>query len=264
MNPKVVVISGASSGIGLAIATQLQSHGHHVYGLSRTAPKDPFSFQWIAADITKKETLEAALQTILTKESRIDVLINNAGMGISGAIEETTMDAIKRLFDVNLFGLIQLTQLALPALRQSHGIIFNIGSVAGKLTIPFQTFYSMSKSAVHSFSEGLRNELRPLKVRVVAILPGDTRTSFTAHREKNNPSSDLYTKRVERSIQTMEKDEQHGMSPFSVANLIERLMKKGNPPVAVTVGFQYRFLVFLSRLLPSKWVQSIIYQLYGK
>lgn len=261
---KVVVVSGASSGIGFAIASHLETQGYTVYGLSRTTPKIAFRFNHLVTDVTKEDSIASAVQTILSRESRVDALINCAGMGISGAIEHTSMDSVQKMFDVNLFGMFQLTKTMIPALRESKGMILNVGSVAGVLTIPFQTFYSMSKSAVNAFSEGLRMELKPFGIRVSTILPGDTQTGFTAAREKNQIIDPLYQDRIQRSVSSMEKDEEQGMSPLSVAKVAQRLLKRKHLPVMVAVGLKYKLFVFLKRIVPARFVNYILYQMYGK
>lgn len=260
----VVVVSGASSGIGFAIASHLKKQGYTVYGLSRTMPKEAFGFTHLVMDVTSESAIHATVKTIIEREQRVDALINCAGMGISGAIEHTSINAVQKLFDVNVFGMFQLTNALIPALRESKGRILNIGSVAGVLTIPFQTFYSMSKSAINAYSEGLRMELKPFGIRVATILPGDTKTGFTAAREKNTDTDPLYQDRITRSVRSMEHDEEHGMSPMSVAKVAHRLLKRKHLPVMVAVGFKYQLFVFLKRILPNRFVNFILYQMYGK
>ena len=142
-------------------------------------------------------------------------------------------------------------------------MIINISSVAGLLPIPFQAMYSMSKAAVISFSDALRNELRPYGVRVTSILPGDTKTGFTDSREK---SEDLagYGDRINRSVSKMERDERNGVSPYKVAKKIIKVSKKKNPNTYYVVGFSYSLLIFLSRILPKRFTNWLIYRLYAK
>jgi len=261
---KVVVVSGASSGIGLSIANLLTQKGYVVYGLARRAPQTEHKFSFISTDVTDDVAIKQAVATILEKEKRVDALINCAGMGISSAIEYTSKEEFQKIFDVNVYGTFALTKALIPALRETKGMIINVGSVAGVLTIPFQTFYSMTKVAISTFSEGLRMELKPFGVRVVTVLPGDTKTGFTAAREKKETSDPGYSKRIEKSVKTMEHDEEHGKDPMTVAKACARMLKKKHPPVAVTVGFKYKLFVFLKRLLPSRWVNAILYSMYGK
>ena len=202
---------------------------------------------------------------IIKKYKYIDVLINCAGIGISGAVEHTTLEEAKKIFDVNVIGQFYITKKFIPFLRESKkGKIINIGSVAGELTIPFQTFYSMTKSAMHKFTEGLRIELKPLNIDVCSVLPGDTKTGFTKNRYQPSVIEDaLYKNRIKNSIKRMEKDEQNGRNPISVVKVINKLIKRKKMPVHVTVGLDYKFLVFLGKVLPKRLASFIISKLYG-
>jgi short-subunit dehydrogenase len=262
-NKPVILITGASSGIGRATADHLLNHGYQVVGLSRKEPKIPYGFKHYPLDITQEDDVSKTIELVIKDFRHIDGLINCAGIGLSGALEQTTLEQAQRLLDVNLLGAFIITKYCLPYLRESRGFVFNIGSVAGPITIPFQTFYSMSKSALQSFSEGLRMEVKPFGIRVTAILPGDTKTEFTDRREKI-PEDDLYGKRLARSLAVMEKDERHGKNPLTVARVIAKLIKRKHPPVSITVGFSYKILVWLSRWLPKRLTLALIHSIYGK
>lgn len=258
----IIVITGATSGIGEATALYLASKGHIVYSLARRlGTKDTINY--LQCDVTKKEDIINALKTVAEKEGKIDAIVNNAGFGISGAVEFNTYDNIEKIIDINFNGVVSVTKEALPYLRQSKGRIVNIGSIAGELSIPFQTMYSATKSAVHRFSLGLANELRPFGVKVSCVMPGDTKTSFTQNRQKNEDDN-IYNTRVSKSVTKMEKDEQNGASPLCVAKVIEKCLIKKNPPLKVAVGFQYKFLVFLSRFMPQKLISRVLYHMYGE
>ena len=261
---KVVVISGASSGIGLETARYLVAKGYTVYGLARRKPQVALPFSFIPTDISDASSIQEAVSTLLEKETHIDALINCAGMGISGAIQHTSLQDVQKMFDVNLFGAFALTKALIPALRETKGMVINISSVAGVLTVPFQTFYSMSKSALNTFSEGLRMEVKPLGIRVVSVLPGDTKTGFTAAREKTVSTDPAYQKRLEKSLARMEKDEQNGKSPLTVAKAVARLLNRKHPPVKATVGFEYKLFVFLKKILPSRFVNWILFLMYAR
>ncbi len=262
---KTVVVSGASSGIGFAIALRLHAAGYRVVGLSRTLPKKAYAFAYVTADIADEASVHAAVTRILGEDKSIFALINCAGMGISGAAEYTDLAQAKRMFDVNLFGTFTLTKAFLPALRAEHGRIINISSVAAKLAIPFQAFYSMSKAAIDVFTETLRLELRPLGVQVASVLPGDTATSFTQNREKSPIEVDaVYGDRIQRSVARMEADERQGMAPDSVAKVCQKLLQRRRMPISVAVGFQYKLFLALKWLLPKRLVESVLYMMYGK
>lgn len=257
---KVIVITGASSGIGQVCANYLCDKGYVVYGLNRSLVVSD-KIKYIKCDVTDETQVKDAFASI--KED-IYAVINNAGMGISGAIEYASNEDINRIIDVNIKGVINVCKHAIPRLRETKGKIINIGSVAGELTIPFQTFYSMSKVAVSTFTEGLRMELRPFGIKATTVLPGDTKSAFSSNRKKTEVVDEVYGDRIKRSIERMEKDEQGGKNPVSVAKVIYKVLKKKNPPVKVTVGFLYKLFVFLKRILPSKFVNYILYKMYGE
>jgi len=259
----VFVITGASAGIGRALCDFFSERGHEVVGLSRTEPKKPYGFSYVPLDVIDEEKVKTTIDAIVTSHGHIDVLVNCAGIGLSGPLEETSKAQAAKILEVNTLGPFLLCKHALPSLRESKGYVFNLGSVAGPLTIPFQTFYSMSKAALQSFSEGLRLEVKPFGIRVTAVLPGDTKTEFTARREKITHAG-LYAERLERSIAKMEYDEQHGRHPNTVAKTINRLIKRKRTPPVVTVGFSYKLLLFLNRILPRRLVLAILYMMYGK
>ncbi|MDD4355306.1 MAG: SDR family NAD(P)-dependent oxidoreductase [Candidatus Izemoplasmatales bacterium] len=266
MTSKIVLVTGASSGIGRATAEYLYEKGHFVYGLSRSKPMGDFSFVHLACDLTDSEQI-VQIKAIIEKEcGKIDVLVNCAGVGIGGAIEETERKDIDWLFSVNVQSVIQLTQEMIPLLRKgTNPKIINIGSIAGTLVIPFQAFYSMSKASLSAFSEALRLELKPFKIDVTTILPGDTKTGFTLHRKvTDSKANSLYKERMERSLKKMEQDEQHGKSPLTVAKKIGQLIHRRIMPVNVAIGFEYKLFLFLKRILPNRFVSWVLYQMYGK
>lgn len=261
---KVVVITGASSGIGNKTAKYLSQKGYKVYGLSRRVLIDE-AFNMIKCDITNIDEVKSSLKAIYEAEGQIDTIINNAGLGVSGAIEYQTKEELIKIFELNVFALIGVCQEALKYLRETKGRIINIGSVAGELTIPFQTYYSMTKVAVSTFSEGLRMEVKPFGIKVVTVMPGDTKTDFTKNRDKPIIKKDpIYKDRIINSLSKMEKDEQNGVDPIFVSKVIYKMLKKKNPPVKVTVGVSYKFLVFLKRILPTRFVNYILYKMYAK
>jgi short-subunit dehydrogenase len=260
---KVVVVTGASAGIGQSICTLLTNKGYVVYGLSRRKVVDEpyFNFQ---VDITNVSSVRDAIETIVENEGHIDVFINNAGMGISGSVEGTSIEDAKNLFDVNFFAAFQAIQIVIPYMRQQgYGKIINISSLAAAFPIPFQAFYSASKAALSSLSHALNNELKPFHIGVSVILPGDIKSEFSKHRKKNLEEDESYGKRVKKSIETMEKDEYNGMEPIVISKTVLKLIKKKRMPIELTVGLKYKSMLFLKRIVSSTSVNRIIGMIYG-
>ena len=189
---RIVLVTGASSGFGRAIAAHLAARGYLVYGTSRsavmpeeaTAPAERSLVPiMIPMDVCVDASVDAAVTHILRRHGRIDVLVNNAGFGIAGAVEDTSADELRRQFDTNVFGVLRVCRAVLPHMRrQGGGRIINVGSLAGLIALPFQGAYSASKFALEALSESLRMETKPYGISVSVIEPGDFRTSFTASR----------------------------------------------------------------------------------
>lgn len=238
---KVVVMTGGSSGIGLLTAAALRDAGYRVYEISRRPSEIP-DVQHISGDVTSEESVRSAVAAVMEAEGRIDILINNAGFGISGAVEYTDMDDARRQFDVNFFGMARMCAEVLPHMRKAgQGRILNLSSVAAAIPIPFQTFYSASKAAVNAYTLALGNEVRPYGISVCAVMPGDIRTGFTAARKKANAGDAEYGGRVSRSVEKMEQDEKNGMEPASVARFLCRLAGKKSVKPLYSLRTDYRF-----------------------
>ena len=265
MDKKVAIVTGGTSGIGRATALALQESGCIVYELSRRAEGLP-DVRHIVADITREETLQAAVEQVLAAEGRIDVVVNNAGFGISGAIEFTSAVEAQRLLDVNFFGMVRMNKAVIPHMRQAgRGRIVNLSSVAAPCPIPFQAYYSAGKAAVNAYTMALANELRPFGITVCAVQPGDIHTGFTAARVKTMEGDNVYGGRIGRSVQRMEHDEQAGMDPAKVGRYIARIaMREGCRHPLYATRIDYKFFVFLTKILPARFLNWLIYCLYGK
>lgn len=258
---KVVLVTGVSSGIGKDLAQLLSEKGFVVYGVSRRDVVDA-KFHHIKADVCDHERMVEVFEQIIKEQGRIDVVVNNAGMGIGGAVEDTTKDLVEKIFSVNVLALMDICSLAVGYLRESRGKIINIGSVAGVVPIPFQSYYSATKAAVESFSLALANEVRDFGVGVCCVRPGDTKTGFTAARIKNKDNKN-YNDRIQNSIKKMEKDEQNGVGPRSVSKVVFRVINKKKTPLVKTVGVSYKFVCWLIKILPMSMANSIIKKIYG-
>ena len=258
---KTVVVTGASSGIGRATAKWFAGRGDRVYDLSRHGVNDP-GVTHIDADVTRPETLRAAVERITAEAGGVDLLVCCAGMGVSGAVEFIPEEDARRQFDVNLYGTIHTVKAALPAMRQAgRGRIVCVSSVAAVYAIPFQAYYSASKAAINAFADALRSEVRPFGVSVCAVMPGDIATGFTAARQKTAVGEDVY-RSAASAVAKMEKDERGGMPPEAVAALIGKLADKKTVAPLYTVGASYKALVFLKRLFPASFASKIVAGMY--
>ncbi len=259
---KIAVVTGASGGIGKATSEAFLRGGYRVYGLSRSG-KAPDGVMGLVCDVTDEAQVRRTFQTIVDTEGRIDILVNNAGFGISGAIETTETAQAKKQMDVNFFGCFHCCKAVLPYMRDAGGgTIINISSMAAVLSIPFQGFYSASKSAINALTLALANEVRPFGIRVCALMPGDVKTGFTAAREKNTDNGTAYGETIQKSVATMEHDEQNGMTPQQIAAAVYRLSQKKHPKPLSTTGAQYRLFAVLQKALPASLANRIVGKIY--
>lgn len=270
------MVTGASSGIGRATAELLMAKGHRVYGTSRKASftdkhdaVDAASggfLEMIPLDVTSDASCEEAIQWILQKEGCIDALVSNAGNGIAGSIEDTSVSEAKWQFETNFFGSYRMIAALLPVMRkQGSGRIVVVSSVAGAISIPFQSLYSASKFALEGLVEALRLEVAPFGIKACLVLPGDTKTGFTSCRvtTEKSKAEGPYKESFTRSLSRMEKDEQNGAEPVAVARVIYSLLMRKNPPIRKTVGFGYKTILFLKKLLPAWLVERFVKMLYA-
>jgi len=251
---RIVVITGASQGIGLAAMKFFTERGDKVYDISRTA----------GTDITDITAVQSFIKKVHDEHGRIDVLINNAGFGISGSAEGTTPEDITKMFAVNFVGLANCVSSVLPYMRTAGNkpIIINISSVAGVYALPFQAFYSASKSAVTGYTSALRTEIKPFKIRCCAVLLGDIKTNFTAARQKNKSDDPAYMEAFIRAMHRYEADESKGYTPEFVAKRLYKLSHKKSPAPVVTFGALFKFLVFLGRIFPTRFMNWAIGKVY--
>ena len=252
---KVALITGASSGIGLAAAELFLSKGYKVYGVARK----PFNgaFPCFQADICDNEKTDAVLREIYEREKRLDVLVNNAGFGIAGAMCDTSYENISRIVNTNLTALCALSGKAVNYMKHTGGKIINVSSVGGIMPLPYQATYSATKAGVEIFSRALANEVRRYNIKVCAVLPGDTKTGFTGARIFEGGDETAV-----KSVKKMERDELKGASPEKAAKVIYKLAERKNPPPRVAVGFVSKLEIFLSRFLSARTVNRIIRKIY--
>ncbi len=256
-NGRVVLVTGASSGIGQACAVFLADHGYKVYGASRRAVTSAGVVP-LVMDVTCEESVANAVALVLEREGRLDVVVNNAGVAVAAAVEDSAIADAKEQFDVNFFGVLRVCRAVLPAMRrQGAGYIVNVGSIGGLIAIPYQGLYSASKFALEGLSESLRLEVRGFGIRVVLIEPGDHRTGLTENRRLIQ--SVTYDEQFRRAVGRMAADEQGGPDPERVAQLIHRVIQKNQPRLRYTAGPPaQRVAVWLKRLMPYALVEKLM------
>jgi len=272
METKVVLITGASAGIGLAAAVQMMNKGLIVYaasrrgGVNQKAQNGQGEIIHVKMDVTDEAQIKTVIDKILKQNNRLDAVISNAGNGIAGSIEDTSPDEVKYQFDTNFFGAVNVIQACIPVFRkQGYGKIIATSSVAAIIPIPFQAFYSAGKAALLVFMQALALELKPFGIQCCSILPGDTKTDFTAARVYTHASQlpdSAYSAKMKKSVGKMEKDEQNGVPAEMVAQKIVNQITSKNMKVSVVPGIDYKFICFLFNRLPARlrlWVVGLIY-----
>lgn len=261
MEQKTLLITGGSTGIGKATAALFSERGWRVFELSRHGLSTD-NIMHIDCDVSKDQSVLDAIKKVMKETDHLDVVISNAGFGISGAIEYTKIEDAQRQMDVNFFGALRITQAVLPILREQKGgrIIFT-SSVAAVLSIPYQSFYSASKSAINALALALQNEVRPFGIHVSVLMPGDVKTGFTAARDKSIAGEDVYTN-IRKAVETMERDEQSGLAPEAMAHIFYRMATCRCPKPQYVGGAQYKVFCLLDRILPKRLVNWIVGLLY--
>lgn len=260
---KIAIVTGGSSGIGFATVKALLAAGCKVYVLSRK----PFTYEGIIhmpVDVTDEELVCEAAASIYRAEGQIDILVNCAGFGISGAVEFTRLEDAKKQMDVNFFGIVNVTKAVLPYMRDAKsGRIVNISSVAAVAPIPFQTYYSASKAAINCYTCALANEVKPFGITVTAIMPGDIKTGFTAAREKSDAGNEAYAGKIAESVSKMEKDEINGMDADVAGRYICKIALKKKVKPIYSIGFVYKFLSWLCKVMSYGARNKLIGKLYA-
>ncbi len=251
---KVALVTGASSGIGEATAKRLAGAGYKVYGTSRRgAEAGQRSFEMLALDVTSDESVAAAVAEVIRREGRIDLLVNNAGIGLIGGAEESSLGQVKALFDVNLFGVIRMSNAVLPAMRQGGGgRIINVSSVLGLMPAPFSAHYSATKHALEGYSESLDHELRAFNIRVSLIEPAYTRSVF----EQNALAPDMVLKDYDQArtgALALVRDVMPTADPPEiVADTVVRAATAPTPRRRYTAGKVARQIAILRRFAPAE------------
>jgi NAD(P)-dependent dehydrogenase (short-subunit alcohol dehydrogenase family) len=264
---KVVLITGISTGLGKQTAEYLAQKGYIVYGTVRKDIESNPVVHSLKMDLTDNESIKLAVDSVLHKEGRIDVLINNAGMHTGGSVETTPIEYIRLQMETNFIGLVQIIRAVLPVMRkQGRGTIINFSSIGGLMGLPFQSFYSASKFAIEGLSEALRMEVREFNIKVVVINPGDFHTNNTSNRQKyiNTSSDDPYEYQFRRTLAIFEKDETGGWPPEIMARKLYRIIKTRKPRHHyIIASFIPKLAVILKRILPNEWFDSLLRLYFG-
>jgi NAD(P)-dependent dehydrogenase (short-subunit alcohol dehydrogenase family) len=269
MKQQTILITGASSGIGKAAAFLLHEKGHRVYAAARQTEKmkdlEQAGIGVLSLDVTKEDSILAAVQHIFQEAGVIDVLVNNAGYGSYGALEDVPLSEARYQFEVNIFGLARLTQLVIPRMREQHyGKIINISSIGGKLGEPHGAWYHATKFAVEGLSDSIRMELKQFGIQVVIIEPGAIKTEWTGIARENLlkvSGNSAYQDLARKHARMFETADKRGASPKVVAKTIERAIRSSNPRTRYASGGGAKPILFLRRILSDKQFDKIMLSL---
>ena len=257
----VILITGITSGFGKAMACRLSADGHKVYGTHRRDTDPLPGVTYIRADACNEEDCRSAVDAVLEKEGRIDVFINNAGMGIGGPLEFCSLEDAARQMDVNWMGMVRFLHFVIPVMRrQKAGRIICFSSIGGLMGLPFQGLYSASKFAIEGYCEALRMELKASGIDVVVIEPGDFSTNFTAMRKSvdRQEAFEAYPSYAE-SLRSIEHDETNGLKPEFLASRISRIVSCRHPRYSYVIStFEQYSSTILKRILPARWFSRLL------
>lgn len=263
---KVILITGGSSGIGKSIGEYLTQKDYKVYGTSRNPQKYVDSkFPLVALDVTKNNTIASCIAEVITKENRIDVLVNNAGAGITGPIEEIPEAEIKNNFDTNFFGPINVIKAVLPQMReQKSGLIINITSIAGYMGLPYRGVYSASKGALEILTEAIRMEVKEFNIKMTNLAPGDFATNIAAGRYHAPViSRSPYEKAYGNNLKMIDDHVDDGLNPKIMGPVVYKIIQTKNPKVHYKVGsFLQKFSIVLKRILPQNMYERMLMNHY--
>ncbi len=263
MENKIAIVTGASSGIGEATAALLAKAGYKVYGTSRKGAQDNHrTYKMIALDVNSEASIQTALKEVIQREGRIDLIVNNAGVGIAaGGAEESSIEQAKQVFDTNFFGVVRVIKAVLPYMRQQgQGRIINIGSVLGLIPAPYMATYAASKHAIEGYSESLDHELRTRGIRVSVIEPAYTKTKFEANALEVDSKIEEYAIARKSLAKILNAAVEGGDDPKVVAKVVLKAAKAKHPKIRYTAGKLAYRLSFLRRFAPSTLVDKGIRQ----
>lgn len=264
LSPQVVLVTGGSSGIGKAICTCLAAKGHTVFGTSRKADHPVASYHMVTMDLGDEGSVFKAVEQVIAQAGRLDVVVNNAGLGIQGATEDLLPEQAAAIFDTNVIGAHRMVRAVLPHMRaQGSGLIINISSLAANFGLPYRGFYSASKAALERYTETLCMEVQPFGIRVASLQPGEYNTNIGAGRIRPNTVGTAYKAGYERAMELLGSSLHYSRNPDEVGHLVERIMASPKPrTVYYAAHGKQRLAVLLKKVLPGRFFQRLMMREY--
>ena len=263
---RVVLITGASFGIGQATAALLAEKGYKVFGTSRKPTRvQGNGFPVFALDVTSDQSVATCISSVIGQAGRIDVLINNAGIGLLGALEETSAEETRAVFDANFFGMMRMVNAVLPGMRQRrNGLILNLGSLAATLPIPYHGILTASKAAVNAYTDALRLEVQHLGIQVALVEPGQVRTHLDEQWAKLKVARSIqdYAVMEREVLSKLEESSRNSARPQAIANTILRIIENPSPLPHYLTGHEKWYLL-LGRFLPAVTMEFLIKRRLG-
>ncbi len=260
----VALVTGASSGIGLVTAQSLVKAGYRVFGTSRKPVANPPGITMLICDVTDEASVQALIAEVVQQAGHIDLVVNNAGIGLLGAVEESSIAQVQRLFDVNVFGVARVVNAVLPVMRnQKSGRIVNMSSMLGLMPSPFNAFYASTKYAIEGYTESLDHEVRSFGIRAVLVEPGVTRTSFEENLSRADQPLPVYQVDRTRSENLMRKWVEDGDAPQIVADTVVKAATAKKPKLRYSAGKQSAQVSLLRRFMPERLVDGIMRKVNG-
>lgn len=263
--PKVILITGASSGIGRSMAEYLTEQGHNVYGTSRSRPEGA-TFKWVCLDVTSEESVHQAVQKVLAEAGTIDVLINNAGLGLAGPLEETSDELICKAFNTNVMGMLRLCRATIPIFRkQRRGLIINISSIAATTGLPFRGIYGATKASLQILTESLSMELKDFNIQVCSVMSGDIATNINQNRLIVDLAPDsVYAHNFPKVHQQINEEVSSAAHPITIAKAVARIIDSPRPKLHYVVGpFVQKSSIWIRRLVPQRFFERMMMWFYG-
>lgn len=253
---RIVLVTGASSGIGRATADLLADRGWTVVGASRRGSSGR-AWAGLVMDVDDDESVASGVQQVLDSHGRLDAVVAAAGWGLAGPVETTTAAEARAQLETLFWGVVRVTTAALPAMREAgRGHVIAVGSIGGLIALPFQAYYSAAKYALEGWAEAMAYEVAPFGIRVTVVEPGNVRTGFTDNR-RLTPDLGAYTAATHRAVDTMANDERNGCTPDAVAAVVVEQLERAHPRRRVSVGKAgERVGIVAKRVLPHRWFEA--------